>query len=85
MPSKLVICKDSLVRDIVKSELLQQQLSLDYLHPEVVSRLNGSLISTLGVQTLTTQHLLDLGKTTIAQLVNDQASGPGQSAMTCWP
>ena len=77
MPSKLVVCKDSLVREIVKSELLHEQLSLDYLHPDVVNRLNSSLISTLGVQTLTTQHLLDLGKTTIAQMVAQESSSPG--------
>ena len=68
MPSQLVVCRDALVKDIISSELLQQQLSLDYLHHDVTARLSASLVTALGVQTLSTQHLLDLGVTTIAQI-----------------
>jgi len=68
LPSQLVIVSDPLIREVVSSVLLRQRFDYDYLHRTVAASLNPQLVTSLGVQTLTTQHLLEIGKTLVAQL-----------------
>jgi len=68
LPSQLIIVSDPLVRDVVSSTVLRRHLDYDYLHRDVASKLNHQLLTSLGVQTLSTQHLLEIGKTVVAQL-----------------
>jgi len=68
LPSQLIITSDILVRDVVSSAMLRRHFNYDYLHRTVAAALNHQLVTSLGVQTLTTQHLLEIGKTIVAQL-----------------
>ena len=68
LPSQLIITSEPLVRDVVSSTMLRRHLNYDYLHRSVASALNHKLVTSLGVQTLNTQHLLEIGKTIVAQL-----------------
>jgi len=62
------MASDPLVRDVVSSAMLRRQFDYDYLHRTVAATLNHQLLTSLGVQTLTTHDLLVIGKTIIDQL-----------------
>lgn len=68
LPTQLLICSDPLVREIVSGSLLRRCLGLDYLNLEVEKCLNISLLESLGVQSLTTYHLIEVGKSMVATL-----------------
>jgi len=68
LPSQLIITPSQLVRDVVSSALLRRHFDYDYLHRDVAATLNRQLVTSLGVQTLSTEHLLEIGKTIVAQL-----------------
>lgn len=57
-----------MVREVVSGALLHQCLNLDYLHSGVAALLNSQMMRSLGVQTLNTQHLLEVGKQIVARL-----------------
>ncbi|RUS70891.1 hypothetical protein EGW08_021345 [Elysia chlorotica] len=61
LPSQCVFVRDSLVQEVVSSELLRHHLGLHYLHPELSSVLDQPLADVLGVQGLNTSHLLEIG------------------------
>ncbi|XP_055892730.1 uncharacterized protein LOC106068793 isoform X2 [Biomphalaria glabrata] len=63
MPSKTVICHDTLVLDIVSPQVLHQYLDLNYLHPDIAAflKLNEPLTKALGIESVTTEHLLHIG------------------------
>ena len=71
LPSQLVVTSDPMVREVVSGALLHQCLNLDYLQSGVAALLNSQMMRSLGVQTLNTQHLLEVGKHIVARL-----SGP---------
>lgn len=62
MPSKTVMSRDSLVLEVVSPELLQRHLDLHYLHPEVTDALDEPLTKALGIESITTEHLLHIGR-----------------------
>ena len=68
IPSQTVRVRDPLVRSVITPELLQKHLNLHYLHPDVASMLNPTLISCLGIETLTSEHLFHLGKALVADM-----------------
>jgi len=82
LPSQLIIASDPLIRDVVSSSVLRRHLNYDYLHRDVTSSLNHQLLTSLGVQTLSTQHLLEIGKTIVAQLQPSDGE-PQPSAQCC--
>jgi len=57
-----------MVREVVSGALLRQCLNLDYLHSGVAAILNSQMMRSLGVQTLNTQHLLEVGKQIVSRL-----------------
>ncbi|GFS15970.1 tudor domain-containing protein [Elysia marginata] len=61
LPSQCVLVRDSLVREVVSSKLLEHRLGLHYLHPELSNVLDQSLADVLRVQVISTSHLLDIG------------------------
>ena len=65
MPSQTVRVRDPLVREVITSEVLQKHLNLFYLHSEVAAMLNPTLTACLGIETLTSEHLFQLGKAMI--------------------
>ena len=74
LPSQLVTSRDPLVRSLVSGSELREHLSLDYLHDGVARALNRALTESLGVQTLGTPQLMELGKGIVERL---HASGTG--------
>lgn len=76
LPSQLVVTSDPLIRDVIPSTLLRECLNIDYLHTSVATILNTQMMHSLGVQTLNTQHLLEVGKTIVGRLsVTDNDDG----------
>lgn len=62
LPCKAVFCEDSAMQELVTPALLQEHLGLSYLHPEIVPALNPTLRSRLGIETLSSKHLIEIGK-----------------------
>jgi hypothetical protein len=62
LPTQVVTVKDSLVHEVVTPEFLQRHLDLFFLHREVADVLNPTLIQCLGIESMTTSHLLQIGK-----------------------
>ncbi|BFZ19889.1 hypothetical protein BsWGS_22929 [Bradybaena similaris] len=83
MPSKTVIAKDSLVLEIISPESLQQFLGLYYLHPDVAAALDDPLIQALGIETVTTEHLLHVGQS-IALNWDDHGSTEQVTDLAKW-
>ena len=57
---------DALVREVVSPELLERHLGLHYVHGEVAGRLSPLLMSSLGVESITSDHLLHVGRSLAA-------------------
>ena len=62
IPSQMVRVKDPLVLEVVTPDLLKDTLNLYYLHRDVAAMLNSTLTSSLGIESLNTEHLLQVGK-----------------------
>lgn len=62
LPCKAVFCEDRTIQELVTSALLEEHLGLSYLHPEMVPALNPTLRSRLGIETLSSKHLIEIGK-----------------------
>lgn len=62
LPSQTVMVHDSLLLEVVSPELLQRHLGLHYLHREAVGMLSPLLARSLGVETITSEHLLQIGR-----------------------
>lgn len=75
LPSQLLVCDDPMVREVISNSLLRKHLGLDYLHRDVAARLNPHMLQSLGVQSLTTQHLIEIGKSIIANLNSKESDG----------
>ena len=57
-PAQVVIARDRLVYDILPVDTLKKQLDLYYLDPKVAEVLNPALANSLGVEALSTHHLI---------------------------
>ncbi|XP_046338389.2 protein NO VEIN-like isoform X3 [Haliotis rufescens] len=62
IPSQTVIVRDPLVKEVISPELLQKNLNLYYLHTDVALTLTPALAQSLGVESITVDHLLQIGK-----------------------
>ncbi|XP_060075304.1 uncharacterized protein LOC132554994 [Ylistrum balloti] len=65
MPSQTVIVRDSLICELITPEMLQKHLNLFYVHRDLAESLNTTLTQCLGIECLTTDHLLQIGKALI--------------------
>ena len=74
MPSQMVRVRDPLVREVITPDLLQQHLNLFYLHGDVAAILNPALTDCLGIDSLTSAHLFQIGKAMIISKIGDQCS-----------
>ncbi|XP_041376442.1 protein NO VEIN-like isoform X2 [Gigantopelta aegis] len=63
IPSQTVIVRDPLIKEVISPELLQKNLNLYYLHEDLAQVLNLSLAQSLGLEQITVEHLLNIGKT----------------------
>ncbi len=75
LPSQLVIARDALCQQVAKASLLRQHLCLDYLHGDVAAILNPSLAQSLGIHTLSTSHLMEIGKVLLLELEKKEVVG----------
>ncbi|XP_025076268.1 uncharacterized protein LOC112553340 isoform X4 [Pomacea canaliculata] len=62
LPSQTVMVKDSLVREVISPDLLERHLGLYYVHKEAVDMMSPELARSLGVESLTSDHLVQMGK-----------------------
>lgn len=77
LPCKAVFCEDRTIQELITPALLQEHLDLSYLHPEMVLALNPTLRSRLGIETLSSKHLIEIGKAEMNKaLVEHSAAAP---------
>ena len=76
LPSQTVLVQDSLVREVISPEMLERHLGLHYVEREVSTMLNPLLVRSLGVESITSDHLVQIGRSLVAQW-NDVVS-PGK-------
>lgn len=62
LPCKAIVCEDRTMQQLITPALLLEHLGLSYLHPEMVPALNPTLRSRLGIETLSSKHLIEIGK-----------------------
>lgn len=58
--------QDSLVREVISPELLERHLGLHYVHRDVVAMLSPLLTRSLGVESITSDHLIQVGRSLVA-------------------
>lgn len=51
-PSKVAVCQDAVIREVIGADELERHLSLSYLHPRLSSAPLTSLLTHLGVRYL---------------------------------
>ena len=63
------------MRDVITPELLEHHLGLGYLHEKVAREMNPQLVQSLGIQSLSPQHLLEVGRALVTSLKNYTVEG----------
>ena len=77
LPCKAIFCEDKTIQELITPALLQEHLDLSYLHPEMVPALNPTLRSRLGIETLSSKHLIEIGKAEVNRaLLEHSAAAP---------
>lgn len=71
LPCKAVYCEDRTMQELITPALLQEHLDLSYLHPEMVPALNPTLRSRLGIETLSSKHMIEIGKAEVKKASAD--------------
>lgn len=61
-PSQIVVAEDPLIEELISDKVLTCYLRKFYLHPDLEQVLNPPLRRTLGIETLSCRHLIDIGK-----------------------
>lgn len=67
-PSQVVVAEDYLVEELISDEILNRYLNKYYLHPDLRLFLHAPLRRTLGIETVSCQHLIDIGKTIASEI-----------------
>ena len=71
--------QDALVREVISPELLEQHLGLHYVHRDVAAKLNPLLTRSLGVESITSDHLIQVGRS----LASSWGPTAGEGAFRC--
>ncbi|XP_076448916.1 LOW QUALITY PROTEIN: uncharacterized protein LOC143285481 [Babylonia areolata] len=66
LPSQTVMVQDALVHEVISPELLEHHLGLYYVHREVAAMLSSALTRSLGVESITSEHLVQVGRSLVA-------------------
>ena len=74
LPCKAVYCEDRTMQELITPALLQEHLDLSYLHPEMVPALNPTLRSRLGIETLSSKHMIEIGKAEVKKASAEQSA-----------
>lgn len=61
-PSQVVVAEDYLVQELISDQILNRYLSKHYLHPDLKPYLHGPLREVLGIETISSRHLIDIAK-----------------------
>ena len=75
LPSQVVMTKDKLMKEIISAHQIGTALSLSYLHDKIANALHPSLITALGIQTLSTDHLIEIGKGILNKIHAEEVLG----------
>ena len=73
-PSQVVVAEDHLVEELISDEVLNLYLGKYYLHPDLQPFLNPPLCRVLGIETLSSRHLIDIGKAISSKMAVKQDS-----------
>ena len=68
LPCKTIFCQDSTTQQLITPALLEEHLGLQYLHPDIALALNPTLRSRLGIETLSSKHLIEIGKAEVKKI-----------------
>ena len=71
LPSVAIFSEDSMIQELITPALLNEHLGLSYLHPEIVPALNPTLRFRLGIETLSSKHLMDIGIAEVKKASNE--------------
>ena len=74
LPCKAIFCEDRTMQQLITPALLQEHLGLSYLHPEMVPALNPTLRSRLGIETLSSKHLIEIGKAEVKKAAAEHSA-----------
>ena len=75
------------MHEVISPELLEHHLGLHYVHRDVVSMLNPLLTRSLGVESITSDHLIQVGRSLASswgQTVGEGGLGLGIGVYVCW-
>jgi len=72
LPSQLIVSNDAQLQDVIPSSVLRDKLGLDYLHPDVADIMSPTLITSLGVQKISLQHLIEIHRSMLRQQQHDE-------------
>ena len=84
LPCEAIFCDDPIVQQVVSASKLKEHLGLRYLHPRLSAALNPTLRSRLGIETLSSKHLIEIGKEEVKKLspVSDLTKTDGGGSKT---
>ena len=71
LPTEAIFSEDSMIQELITPALLKEHLGLSYLHPEIVPALNPTLRFRLGIETLSSKHLMDIGIAEVKKASNE--------------
>ena len=67
-PSQVVVAEDYLIEELISEQILNRYLNKFYLHPDIGAYLHAPLRRVLGIETISCQHLIDIGKTVASEI-----------------
>ena len=67
-PSQVVVAEDYLIEELISEQILNRYLNKFYLHPDIGAYLHAPLRRVLGIETISCQHLVDIGKTVASEI-----------------
>ena len=71
LPCKAIFCQDTSTQELIIPTLLEEHLGLRYLHPDIAPALNPTLRCRLGIETLSSKHLLEIGKAEVKKFTEE--------------
>lgn len=80
-PSQVVVAEDYLIEELISDQILNRCLNKYYLHPDLKSYLHAPLRRVLEIETISCQHLIDIGKTIASEVkvkMDSQQVDPGE-------
>lgn len=67
-PSQVVVAEDYLIEELISDQILNRYLNKYYLHPDLRVYLHAPLRRVLRIETISSQHLIDIGKTIASEI-----------------